>query len=206
MNTLEKRIIELSYRHKLSHVSSCLNTVNFLNTIYEKRKETEPVILCNGHAGLALYVVLEKFGFCDAEEMLLRHGIHPARDLEHGVWCSSGSLGQAETIAVGMALADLERTVWLITSDGACAEGSVWEAFRNSREQNLTNLNIEVIANGYGAYGAIDPVLLGFRLASFIIYGKIKIHQPKMPVPWLEGLAGHYLQLSAQQYEELMAL
>src|SRR6185369_140653 len=130
MNELEKRIIDISYRHQLTHVSSCLNCVNLLDWIYEQRKDNEPAILGNGHAGLALYVILEKHGPCDAEEMVATHGVHPNRDMEHGIWCSSGSLGQAETVAVGMALADKNRKVWLVTSDGSCMEGATQEALR----------------------------------------------------------------------------
>ncbi len=125
MNDLEKRIIELSYRHQLTHVSSCLNCVNLIDWIYGQRKANDPFVLDNGHASLAHYVVLEKHGLCDAEEMVKKHGTHSSRDMEHGIWCSNGSLGQAATVAVGMALADKNRTVWLVTSDGACMEGTV---------------------------------------------------------------------------------
>src|SRR5579859_5227357 len=97
-NHLERRIIELSFKHRLSHISSCLNCVNLIDDIYTVRQKHEPFVLGYGHAGLSLYVVLEKHGYCDAENMLQRHGIHPVRDRERGVWCSSGSLGQAETI------------------------------------------------------------------------------------------------------------
>src|SRR5215468_2875934 len=106
LSKLANRCSELLYKHKLSHVSSCLNTVDLLAEIYEKRKDNEPVILDNGHASLAHYVVLESKGLCNAEEMVEKHGVHAHRDMEHGIWCSNGSLGQAATVALGMALAD----------------------------------------------------------------------------------------------------
>jgi hypothetical protein len=99
-------VIELSYKHKLTHISSCLNCINLIDWIYRERKPEEPFVFGNGHAGLALYVVLEKYGFCDAEEMIKKHGVHPNRDMPNGIYVSSGSLGQAETVAVGLALAD----------------------------------------------------------------------------------------------------
>lgn len=197
MNTLEHRIIELSYRHKLSHISSCLNTVNLLAKIYEQRKEDEPVILGNGHAGLALYVVLESKGLCDAEEMIHKHGVHPSRDIEHGIWCSSGSLGQAETVAVGMALADLTRTVWLVTSDGACAEGSAHEAMRVAR-QHCPNLKAYCVYNGLGAYGKAD-------LSQIPSGMKLHIVDAGRYPQWLRGLPGHYLTLTDAQRQELLA-
>lgn len=194
LNNLERRIIDLSYKHRLSHISSCLNTVNVLDEIsmgYEC-----PIVLGNGHAGLALYVHLENQGKCDAEEMLKLHGIHPVRDVEHGVVCSSGSLGQAETIAVGMAMADQMKLVALVTSDGACMEGSVSEAMRFAWSQGLTNLVIQIIANGFGAYSAIPKDRLP-RNATIV-------HPDTSRFPeWLQGLNGHYVVMDQAKYEEI---
>lgn len=195
MNTLENRVIELTYKNGLTHLSSCLNCVNLIDEIYAKKGDLDPFILGNGHASVAHYVVLEKYGWCDAQEMIDKHGVHSTRDLEHGIWCSNGSLGQAETVAVGFALADPKLKVWLVTSDGSCREGATMEVLRERPE----NLNIYVVYNGWGAYSAIDR--------HDIPYGDYLIHQvdennyPK----WLRGLAGHYLKLSKPQYEELMS-
>jgi len=195
MNELEKRIIDISYRHQLTHVSSCLNTVNLLAWIYDQRKDDEPVILGNGHAGLSLYVVLESKGYGDAEEMVEKYGVHPSRDMSRGIWCSSGSLGQAETVAVGMALSDKNRKVWLVTSDGACMEGAAMEAFRVARK--CLNLGIYIISNGLGAYGRINQDDLP---QCGQIHSVDQRHYPE----WLRGLQGHYLKLTKKQYEELM--
>lgn len=201
LSSLAKRCVELSYRHKLTHVSSVLNTVDLLAEIYAKRRETEPVILGNGHAALALYVVLEYYLMCDAEKMILKHGVHPSRDMAHGIWCSSGSLGQAETVAVGMALADKTRKVWLITSDGAMMEGSAYEAMRFAGKY-CSNLDVTVVFNGLGAYGAIEPFDLPQEVQNADCIRSVS--QSRYP-EWLRGLKGHYLTLTEEQYEELMA-
>ncbi len=197
MNALERRIIELSYENKLTHISSCLNCVNLIADIYHKRSDHEPFLLGNGHASLAHYVVLESRGLCDAEEMITKHGVHSSRDMTNGIWCSNGSLGQAETVAVGFALADKERKVWLVTSDGACLEGSVYEAMRFA-SHNCPNLSIHVVFNGYGAYGAIT---LGDMPIDAEIYYVDQERYPK----FLQGLQGHYIQISKEQFDELMA-
>lgn len=195
MNVLEKRIIELSYKNGLAHISSCLNCVNLLGWIYDNRRETEPVILGNSHAALALYVILEAHRMCDAEEMVKKHGTHAGRDEENGIWVSGGSLGQPETVAVGMALADPDRKVWLVTSDGSCMEGATHEAIRVASD-HCPNLGIFIIFNGYGAYGEIDARHLP-------VNGTIvRVDQSRYP-KWLRGLQGHYLKLSKDQYEEL---
>jgi transketolase N-terminal domain/subunit len=61
INELEKRILEISYKNKLSHLSSNLTAVNIIDEIYCIKGNTNPFILSSGHAGLALYVVLEKY-------------------------------------------------------------------------------------------------------------------------------------------------
>lgn len=199
ISDLAKRCVELSFRHKLTHVSSVLNTVDLIAEIYGLREpNVDPFILGNGHAALALYVVLESLGKCDAEKMIEKHGVHPSRDMGDGIWCSSGSLGQAETIAVGMALADPNRKVWLVTSDGSCMEGSVYEAFRIAGRYTA-NLKIYIVFNGTGAYGTIR----GWDLPQGRAYTLRKMGD-QLP-QWLQGIKGHYLQLTEEQYEELMA-
>lgn len=199
LTELEKRCVEISYQHKLTHVSSVLNTVEVIAKIYRDRAENDPFVLGNSHASLALFVVLEKQGICDAVEMMLKHGTHASRDMEYGVWVSGGSLGQAETVAVGLAIADPKHTVWLVTSDGACAEGSVWEAMRIA--EPLNNLKVDVIYNGHGAYGKTDArqVLAATNRRATIR----EVRYWRYP-KWLQGLPGHYLTLSYEQYSELM--
>lgn len=194
MNALEKRIIELSYKNGLTHISSCLNCVNIISHIYDLRKENDPFVLGNCHASVAHYVVLEKHGLCDAQDMIEKHGVHASRDMKHGIWCSGGSLGQPETVAVGMAFALPEQTIWLVTSDGSCREGATIEALRESP----SNMNIYVIFNGYGAYSKINQGDIPFGK-----YMMIRVDQNKYP-EWLRGLQGHYLKLNHQQYEQLM--
>ncbi len=196
LNPLERRIVELSYKHRLSHISSCLNCVNLIADIYDKRSDHEPFILGAGHASLAHYVVLESRGMCDAQEMITKHGVHSSRDITNGIWCSNGSLGQAETVAVGFALADRNRKVWLVTSDGSCMEGSVYEAMRFA-SHNCPNLSIHVTFNGLGAYG---PITLGDLPIEAEIY---YVDQERYP-EFLRGLAGHYIVLNEAQYQQIM--
>lgn len=191
--------MELSYRHQLTHVSSCLNTVNLIDWIYGQRKEHEPFVQGNGHAALAHYVVLEKHGMCDAEEMVNKHGTHAHRDTDHGIWVSNGSLGQAETISTGLAIANPNITIWLVTSDGSCLEGSTSEAFRIA-EKYCPNLAIFIVCNGLGAYHSIEESDLPKLPYNATIH---HVDQSKYP-EWLRGLPGHYLVLNNDQYRELM--
>jgi len=202
MNTLERRIIDISYRHGLTHIGSCLTSVNVIDKIYQVKKKKDPFILSNGHAALALYVVLEKYEGKDAEKLYLKHGTHPSRDLGDGIYCSTGSLGQGITVAVGMALADRKSKVYVLMSDGECAEGAVWEALQVASKQRLENLNIAVVCNGYSAYGRVDVDDLDTRLNAF--YPTLCFRTNLFNLPdFLQGLSGHYLKLDEKQYKEL---
>lgn len=137
--------------------------------------------------------------------MWLKHGVHPNRDMEHGIWASAGSLGHGLGIAVGMALSDRTRNVYCMISDGECAEGSIWESLRIAYDQGLTNLRIVVMCNGYGAYGKIDVDTLEKRLYSFFPGENclvIKANLFNYP-EWLQGLKGHYVTMTDEQYAEL---
>lgn len=200
---LRKRIIDLSYKHGLSHIGSCLTSLPLIENIYKVKKPNEPFILGNSHSALALYVVLEYNGFGNAEELWKKHGTHANRDMKHGIWVSGGSLGQAETVAVGLALANRKRNCYLLTSDGALAEGSIWEALRIASEQRLENLRITVNANSYGAYGKIDVDWLDLRLQYFYPTLVIKTNMFKYP-HFLQGIGGHYKILNKEEYKELI--
>lgn len=203
MNELEKRILEISYKYKLSHIGSCLTAVNLIDSIYSVKKPSEPFVLSQGHAGLALYVVLEKREGKDAERLWKKHGTHPNRDLKDGIWCSTGSLGQGLPIAVGMAMADRKRNVYVLSSDGEMAEGSCWEALKIAADQRLENLRITVNANGYTALGKCDPALLDLRLQYF--YPSLVIKTNLFAFPgWLQGLEGHYKVMNKGEYEEII--
>lgn len=202
MSMLEKRILELSHKYKLSHIGSCLMAVGPIEAVYKVKKPSEPFILSCGHAGLALYVVLEAWGFGDAEDLVKKYGTHPDRDMERGIWASTGSLGHGIGIAVGMAIADRSRNVYVIISDGEAAEGSVWESLRVAGQLKLENLRVAIICNGYGAYGKIDVEVLEKRLQWFYPTLIIKANTFNYP-DWLQGQQAHYLVMTDEQYKEV---
>jgi len=205
LNKLERRIIDISYKKGLSHIGSCLTAVRLIDHIYLVKRHDEPFILDNGHAGLALYVVLEKFHFKDAEALFDKHGVHPNRDEQDLIYCSTGSLGQGIAIAVGMALADRSKNVYILTSDGAMAEGSNWEALRIAGEQRLENLRVTVNANGHSAYNKVDTELLDIRMQYF--FPSLVARTNLLDYPdWLQGLNGHYVTMDEQKYKEITAV
>lgn len=171
--------------------------------IYLVKNPRDIFILSQGHAALALYVVLEKNGKGNAEELFEKHGVHPNRDLEDHIVCSTGSLGQGLPIAVGMAIADRSRDVYVLTSDGEMNEGSMWEALRIAGDLRLENLKIACIANGYSAMGKVDPEVLDTRMQMFYPSMVVRVDTFKLP-DMFQGLAGHYVNMNDEQYKEIL--
>jgi len=201
MKDLKKRIIDLSYRLNLSHISSCLTAVDIIDEIYAKRKQGEPFILSQGHTGLALYVVLEKYLGINAEYLFHKHGVHPNRDIENGIYCSTGSLGCGISLSAGMALADRSRSVYVLISDGECQEGVIFEVLRIKDDLRLHNLKIYLNCNGFSAMEKLNKRKLKNRLWAFD--KSIEIRETKTDYDFLNCVNGHYLKLSEDQYEKM---
>lgn len=166
-NELHNRLIDISFENNLSHLSSCVTTLPILYNIYLKKASDDIVILSNGHAGLAQYVCLEAFENNDADELLNKYGVHPEKNFDDGIFCSTGSLGLGLPIAVGAAMANPDRRVYCIISDGECCEGSIWESLYYLSKNSIKNLHIYVNINGYSAYDTIEVSKLETILDSF---------------------------------------
>jgi transketolase len=202
MHEIQKRIIDITYQEKLSHLSSCLSAWPIVHEIYNEKRDDEVFILSNGHAGLALYCELEHRYGTDPVMLLHKHGIHPGKDLENRLYCSTGSLGSGLPIAVGRALADRSKNVYVMISDGEAAEGSVWESLRFAHVVGLTNLKVYVNINGMSAYEYLDIDYLVARLKSFMPNINIRISQPP-EFDFAKGLLTHYYVIKPEDYAKL---
>lgn len=201
---LKKRIIEISYKHGLSHLGSCLTAVEIIEDIYRKKAVDEKFVLSAGHAGLALYVVLEKYEGFDAETLLRHSGIHPSRlpfssGSRQPFSCSTGSLGMGLPVALGMAMADRSKNVYCLCSDGELTEGSCFEAVQISLRFKVEGLKLYINHNGFSAY---DDISIKFQDSSNVnlvdtrhVYDEFK---------FLNGLEAHYHVLTKAEYKQAM--
>jgi transketolase len=224
-----RRILEISHQKNWSHLGSCLSSVDLIDAIYKVKNKDEKFILSNGHAGVALYTILEKNGFLKGSD-IEKLNVHPDKNPELGIDVSTGSLGQGLPIALGMALSDRNKNVYCLISDGECAEGSIWETLRIARDNKVNNLKIIVNANGWSAYDAVNLNSLinefkgfgynvleinGHDMDSIIkalgeikergqvlIFAKTSVNQ----IPCLEGLDAHYYVMNDEDYKEALNL
>jgi transketolase len=199
---LAQRVVDITYQEKLSHLSSTLSALPIVEEIYSVKKDDEVFILSNGHAGLALYVVLEAQYGIDPVMLLHKHGIHPGKDLENRLHCSTGSLGSGLPIAIGHALATPDKKVYVMISDGECAEGSIWESLRFIADHPVDNIEVYANINGLGAYDSIDSGTLVGRLCTFLPRINLRITKP-IEWPFAKDLLTHYYVLKPEDYAQL---
>ena len=63
---LIKRLLDICYKNQLHHLGSYFSCVETIDDVYSEMNTDDIFILSNGHASVALYVVLEKhFNFDD---------------------------------------------------------------------------------------------------------------------------------------------
>jgi len=211
MDNMYKRIVDISYKHKLSHLGSCLSAVPIINRVFSFKKEKDKFILSSGHSALALYVVNEIYFNIDAEKALEHHGIHPEKCEKCMIDCTTGSLGHGLPIAVGMALSNPDKNYFCLISDGECAEGSIWESLNVMQENNIRNLDVVVNINGFGAYRNINKQLLKSSILAHVPDIADKFHfwdkwdSRVGKFPFLKNdISDHYSTLSEKEYTDFL--
>ena len=203
MKDLYKRLLNICYERQLHHLGSYFSALQIIDQIYSEMDKDDIFILSNGHAVVALYVILEKYYGLDAVELHEKYGDHPKRNELDKLHCSTGSLGMGVTVAVGRALANPARDVYCLLSDGECAEGSVWEALRFAYENKVTNLKLYVNANGWSAYDTVDLDYLENRIKAF--HPDVNYVRTTVEHFGLKGLHAHYTNFNEEQYKEALA-
>lgn len=203
MVNLKKRIAEIAYKNKLGHLGSYFSSIEIVDEIFSKMHKDDIFILSAGHCALALYVCLEKYHGIDAEMLFKKHGGHPHLDEENKIYCSTGSLGLGITIALGRAVANPNRKVWVMISDGEAAEGSIWESLKTIEEHNIKNIEVYVNINGLCAYKEVDQDYMASRLKAFMPRIELRYTTVEQ-YPFLKGLNAHYHVMSEENYKQVL--
>jgi transketolase len=203
MNKLYRRLLDICYENKLHHLGSYFSCLHIIDDIYKNKKEDDIFILSNGHAVVALYVILEEYYGLNAQELLDKYGEHPKRNELDRIHCSTGSLGMGICVAVGRAVGNPNRHVHVMISDGESNEGSVWEALRYISDSGMQNITVHVNANGWAAYDPVDLTTLENRVRAFC--PSAKFHKTTVEHFGLQGLHAHYTNFTEEQYKEAIA-
>lgn len=202
------QILEVARR---GHIGSTFSILEIIRVLYDRVLRMDPLnprwpdrdrfILSKGHGCLALYLMLAEKGFIPRKELgrFCRFegilGGHPEYGKVPGVEASTGALGHGLSIGVGMALAaridHKAYRVFVLTGDGECDEGSVWEAALSAGKHKLSRLTVIVDYNKMQSYGStaevqeLEPFVDKWRSFGFAVR-EVDGHD----VPALEGVFG----------------
>jgi transketolase len=161
-----------------SHVGSCLSMADLVAVLYGGILRVDPAnpgwpdrdrfILGKGHAAAGVYAALAERGFFPREwlDTYYRDGGRLCGHINThvpGVDLSTGSLGHALPVGVGMALLAKRKRrayrVFVLLSEGDCEEGSTWEAIMLAAQHRLDNLVAIVDANRIQALGNVAEII-----------------------------------------------
>ena len=158
---LRKRIFITGYKGGMAHLASCYSSLEMLYALYVKGilrydpanpkwSDRDRFILSKGHAGLALYCVLERAGLIPGEMVdsyLTGHsqiGGEPCMRDSAWIEATTGSLGHGLSVGLGMAMAlksdKSPARVYVMLGDGEMQEGTVWEAVQSAPFFGADNL------------------------------------------------------------------
>lgn len=175
---IRKKILEITYKAKSSHVGSSLSTVELLTYIFysflDKKdynltpNKRNSILLSKGHAAASFYSTLSEFGYISNDE-LINYSVDGTfmtghiNSYIHGVDFSTGSLGHAPSVGVGISLASkkdgFNKYNFTIVSDGELNEGSVWEAIMFASHHKLDNFVMVVDCNKIQSFGFTKDVI-----------------------------------------------
>ncbi len=171
-----KRIVRTAWKGKGGHITSALSIADIMAVLFFgnvlKHNPQNPhwskrdrLILSKAHAGVGYYTILAMEGYFPMSD--LDQYCQPGQHLgDHsnasinGVENSGGSLGHGLGIAAGKAMAaklnNADYITYVITGDGECQEGSIWESALFIGNRQLNNLVWIIDYNHLQANGTIE--------------------------------------------------
>lgn len=177
------------------HPGGSLSSTDILTALFFSEMNHDPAgwsrdgkgrdmfFLSAGHLSPVMYSVLARSGYFPVSELASFRKLgsrlqgHPSveRGLP-GIHMASGSLGQGLSVACGAALTKRldgeDNFVFVLTGDGECQEGQIWEAALFAAHHKLSNLIAITDWNGQQIDGPNDQVMsLGDLKAKWIAFG-----------------------------------
>ena len=166
---IRENVLEMTYASGVNggHLGGAFSSAEILAVLYGKilnwnvNNMTDPgrdrFILSKGHIAIGHYAVLAEVGIISKEEMMSFekdtsfYQTHEKEDISRGIEFSGGSLGYGASFGVGTALMARKRNMsyktYVLTGEGECNEGIVWEAMMSAVQYGLDNITFIIDVN-----------------------------------------------------------
>jgi transketolase len=171
---IRDKLVTISCRQKINHLGSCLSCVDILVVLYYSilnlsESNRDRFLLGKGHAANTLYAILNDLNIIQKKDLdnIANDGYlldeHPVFGLADGIECTSGSLGHALSIGLGLALSakikKQEFNAFVLMGDGEINEGTVWEAAMLAPIHKLNNLIAIIDYNKLQGTGCSNDIM-----------------------------------------------
>lgn len=199
---IRRDILNASFEAKACHLGSALSCVEIMVDLFYNRLKEDDIFIFSKASGVATYyAILADKGYFSKEKLAeyLHNYPLPSKEVK-GVLFSCGSLGHGVSVATGLALADRNRDVYVLVSDGEIQEGTMWESALFARQHKLNNLFVICDDNGIQAMDKTSLILdlktaFSFLKKTFPNFKNVKTIKG-FGVSWMEDLPEwHYRNL-----------
>jgi transketolase len=166
-NLYRKELFEKFVEVKQGHPGSTFSMLEIVTTLYHGGYVSleDKVLISKGHATVALYPILKDLHILPKEDWE-NWGKNKDTCLRvfgnisiPGIDMTSGSLGHGVGVGAGMALADPNKHVYVVISEGELYEGSTWEALLFVTHRQIPNMTIFIDVNNLIILGQTDDCL-----------------------------------------------
>ena len=198
---IQDTIMKIGLETGCGHVASAIGVAQVLvMTYYDDPKAI--VILSKGHGALAQYVILTRMGIMAKNALKTYYkdgGLsgHATLDQKNGIYASTGSLGHGLPIGIGYAIANPEKKVVVIMSDGETQEGSTLEAIQIIKRLKIKNILPVIDVNGWSGFQSVDEELLPPKTSAYRFYSTKGEGWDKLE----DTLDSHYAKVTPEIYK-----
>ena len=164
----EQDIIQYSFKNNLSHIPSALSMLQYLNFLFKYHfvEKDDIIILGKPFGAQAYYLIWKNLGWLDNIEEL---GAGVKHDEISFVDYSEETIGNALGVAIGMAIAEPQKKVWVNLTDATLQMGNTLEAIQYIGQHKITNIVVTIDNNNMQVTGttrdviAVDPIFKMFE-------------------------------------------
>lgn len=156
---LIEQLVRYSYDHQLTHVPSALSMLTYVNRLFTDsiiEPYRDRIVLGKPFGSQTYYLVWKNLNWMQDIDHLSVGVKH--EEIEF-VTYGEETMGNALGVAIGIAIADRSRCVWVNISDATLQMGSTLEAIQYIGHNNITNIILTIDGNDMQVTGGTDDVL-----------------------------------------------